>query len=96
VSKPVFSILNEVGASDNPEHVELPEVTVWLQVPLDAVMSTPEIPIPELFKTLKVKSAAVGAADTDRTTIFTAVDASAVIDTVAKPFSPDLLAETRY
>jgi hypothetical protein len=54
------------------------------------------MPIPELFKTLKVKSAADGAADTDRTTIFTAVDASAVIDTVANPFSPDLLAETRY
>ena len=96
VSNPVFSILNDVGVSESPEHVELPEATVVVQVPLEAVMIAPVMPVPELFKTLNVKSAAVGAAVTDRTTIFTDVVAAAVIDTVAKPFSPALLADTRY
>jgi hypothetical protein len=54
------------------------------------------MPDPELLRTLNVKSAADGAALTERTTIFTEVEASAVMETVANPFSPDLLADTRY
>ena len=96
VSNPVLSILNDVGVSESPEHVELPEATVVVQVPVEAVIVAPEMPVPELFKTLNVKSAAVGAAATDRTTIFTDVADAAVIDTVEKPFSPALLADTKY
>ena len=93
VSNPVFSILNQVGMSDSPEHVELPEVIVEVHVPLEAATVAPETPVPELFKTLNVKFA---AELTERTTIFTDVDVSAVIETVAKPFSPALLADTKY
>jgi hypothetical protein len=96
VSNPAFSILNDVGVNESPEHVELPEAIVGVHVPLEAVIVAPEMPVPELFKTPNVKSAAVGAADIDRTTILTDVEVPAVIDTVAKPLSPSLLADTKY